>query len=481
MKLTKSRPPNAPRRAAAQFKYPTQRTFDVPSQGETTASPSRRVLVTLFMTLFFAFAYVHQESFREQIPVSRLDLLHALVLHKTLRIDAYHENTSNKAVHEGHYYSDKAPACVLLALPAFVAAKSLLTWCGVSLDSKSGWLISSWAACAGSLALVTALGGAALFAWLCRWVYPRYAYITTLGVFLGAAPLPYCTLLMPHGLTVGLLSIALMVGDVRVNQPSSAKLRILNFRDLLAGCCCGLALGCEYSAGVAVVGILLHLVIKSNLRRAFSLMLGMTPPLTLILVYHWLCFGSPFTLAYHHEAVFTQMHDGFFGIKWPPDVQIAFSLLFNRHVGLFFWSPVLLMVFVGYSRLFAISAGLFWITYLVPVIQIVAISAYFLPFGGGLLGSRLLAPILPLVALPTALGISKLPRIGCILALVSILMTMLATVVGLAVPFENHWKRVIEGKFSYNLGLIMGLSSHVSLLPLLLAIVLGVWLTWRQP
>lgn len=35
------------------------------------------------------------------------------------------------------------------------------------------------------------------------------ALITTLAVFLGAAPFPYATMLFSHGMVVGLLAIAL--------------------------------------------------------------------------------------------------------------------------------------------------------------------------------------------------------------------------------------------------------------------------------
>jgi hypothetical protein len=112
--------------------------------------------------------------------------------------------TPDKAIHEGHYYSDKAPGTVALAFPGFVLAALGLGALGVSLDSDTGWLVSSWVACASSLGFITALGGVALFAWLCRWTPPRAALITTLAVFLGAAPLPYATLMFSHALAVGL-------------------------------------------------------------------------------------------------------------------------------------------------------------------------------------------------------------------------------------------------------------------------------------
>src|SRR5487761_2342128 len=80
---------------------------------------------------------------------------------------------------------------------------------GLPLDSPKGWLASSWVACAGSVSILTALGGAALFAWLSRRVPARAALVTTLALFLGAAPLPYATMLFSHSMVVGLIAIAL--------------------------------------------------------------------------------------------------------------------------------------------------------------------------------------------------------------------------------------------------------------------------------
>jgi hypothetical protein len=51
-------------------------------------------------------------------PVSRFDLTRAIVEQHTLRIDAFADNTGDRAFKDGHWYSDKAPLPALLALPA---------------------------------------------------------------------------------------------------------------------------------------------------------------------------------------------------------------------------------------------------------------------------------------------------------------------------------------------------------------------------
>ena len=140
--------------------------------------------------------------------LSRLDLLHALA-HGTVSIDAYHTNTPDKAEHNGRFYSDKAPGTAALALPGFALSVGVLRLGGCALDTDTGWLFSSWIACLGSIAVVAALGGALMYSWLSKWTAPEPSLVTTLAIFLGAAPLPYATMMFSHALVVGLLTIAL--------------------------------------------------------------------------------------------------------------------------------------------------------------------------------------------------------------------------------------------------------------------------------
>jgi len=73
----------------------------------------------LFLSLFVPFVYFNHSDGWNQ--TARLAELHAIVLQGTLSIDKYHEVTGDKAVIAGHYYSEKAPAIVMLAVPAFAA------------------------------------------------------------------------------------------------------------------------------------------------------------------------------------------------------------------------------------------------------------------------------------------------------------------------------------------------------------------------
>src|SRR6058998_2391373 len=98
----------------------------------------------VLMLVFFvvSFVYAHQKHFDRASAASRLDLLYAVVLDRTLKIDKYHMNTPDTAEWQGHFYSDKAPGTVALALPVFGAATALMTSFGESRVTKVGWLSS---------------------------------------------------------------------------------------------------------------------------------------------------------------------------------------------------------------------------------------------------------------------------------------------------------------------------------------------------
>lgn len=80
----------------------------------------RRPFLISFALLWFGMAYIDQRQLNAPTLVSRENLLHALVAHRTVLIAAYHRNPSVKLVFDGRNCSDKAPgtvACGAWSLP----------------------------------------------------------------------------------------------------------------------------------------------------------------------------------------------------------------------------------------------------------------------------------------------------------------------------------------------------------------------------
>jgi hypothetical protein len=307
-------------------------------------------------------------------------------------------------------------------------------------------------------------------------------------------------MMFSHALVVGLVAIALWAIARQEEEGGSGVERgaliveagirrwfTANRWDLLAGFACGWALASEYTAGLVVAGFFCWLVLR-GWWRAFPFCLSAVPPLLLVPLYSWACFGSPFILPYSLNASFPQMKEGLYAIKWP-DAETAFHLLLDPARGLLFWTPFLAMTIVGYRRLAASKPALFWLTYTVPVIQIIVISGRRWDWPAGpTLGPRYLAPILPLLALPCALGVQRFPRFGIALAGYSILITTVATLTN-ASPlfpdhpnplFDLHIPMLLKGQLAPNLGTVCGLPPWLSVVVYYAILCGGIWWLWHR-
>src|SRR5579872_5538207 len=90
--------------------------------------PPRLQHATLVVLLLLScYAYFIPRSGRTDWAASgRADLVFAVADRGTLSIDAYHDNTGDKALYQGHYYSVGSIGPSLLALPAYLALRPAL-------------------------------------------------------------------------------------------------------------------------------------------------------------------------------------------------------------------------------------------------------------------------------------------------------------------------------------------------------------------
>jgi hypothetical protein len=208
----------------------------------------------------------------------------------------------------------------------------------------------------------------------------------------------------------------------------------------------------------------------------------------LIPIYSWACFGDPFILPYSLNASFPEMKRGLYAIQWP-DPEVALKLLFSPCRGLLFWSPFLVMAGFGYRELYWRFKPLFWLTYLVPLTQVAVISGRVWDWPAGpAFGPRYLAPMLPLLALPCAMGVQRFPKIGFGLAVYSIGVTTLATLTDACQDFDSHPNPLLdlniplflEGKFSPNIGAVIGLPPYTCVALFYAILIGGFWWLWRS-
>jgi hypothetical protein len=443
----------------------------------TLRTPLRAAYI-LSVIVYISCIYFHQRGYKSAIPASRLDLLHSVVEHGVLNIDTLHQNTPDKAFVNGHYYSDKAPGTALLALPFFAVASLALSWADCPSDSTLGWLVTSWLSCACSQAVLASTGAGALFIWLAKRVSMRAAFLASAGIAIGGAPVAYSSLMMSHSATFGLLAWSLCLSDPPHSQCS------IPWRSFLVGSCLGLTLAGEFSSGIVVIALLINIGLNGHLAYG-HILLGVLPGILIIFGYNLWCFDSLLAFGYHHQVVFKEMHLGFFGIGFPSWSNACY-LTFGSRQGLFVWSPVLLLAFVGFSVAPKCMRTLAQLSYASILLNIVFLSGYFLPTAGMTLGSRLLTPILVLLALPVAIGIERLPRIGYILTMLSVVVTLFMVSVEIRIPsvdvadiFLMAWRNLVRGRSSFSFAMLCGMPSLVGLGLLIVAVVTSTHLLAR--
>ena len=431
--------------------------------------------ILLVLAVLLPAAYVQPPWGYNQ--ATRLDVLQSLFGHGTIAIDAYHENTGDKALVGGRYFSDKAPGTVALAAPAFAAAWIVLHAFRLPVDRNPGWDIAAWITTAGSVGLLSALAALAFFLLMSRLLDRRSALIAAFAVFLGSVPFPYATMLFSHAATVALITFALWATDrsTGILVPRKAP----SFRhDIFAGLCLGMAVASEYTSALVVFGVWLCALLR-NRTSALHQAAAACLPLLLIPGNNFLISGSPLGLPYEHVKDFPGMRRGFFGVTFLPDVSVMWNLLFSQYRGLFFWSPFLLLAFPGYRELRNIHRGIFFVFLLMPLCTVIAISSYAYWTGGWALGPRHIASIVPMVAVAAALGYRRYPRTGTALAALSILLTGMATLIDPMPPEGNlaplvtlYLPAFLKGNFRPNLGTLLGLRGWLSLLALFVSFLL---------
>jgi hypothetical protein len=429
----------------------------------------------LFVALLVPFSYFnHNDGWNQGV---RLAELHAVVLKHTLRIDDYLSYTGDRALIGGHYYSEKAPAMVLLALPSFAAVVAIEKIAGLDPEQPPGRRFAEWAATVFSIGVITALGGTAFFALISTRADASTAVLSTFALFLGCITFPYATSLFAHAGTIGLLSIALW-GTL---GPCSAR------RDVIAGLAAGLAVASEYPAILpgAAIGLYLATVdFKRMLRFGFAAL----PAAALILLNNYAISGSPFKFSYGSNPLFPEITAvNTYGFN-RPDAAAIRAVLLGEYRGLLFWSPVMVMALPGVYYLFRAERAVALMTVAACALILLQVSSFYTWFGGNAIGPRYLAPALPFFGLAAAYGIKRFPEIGVILTLASVGLMLMVVAIAIdppgdvLTPFQSFYiARIEQHRFADNLGTLIGFPVWLSLIIPMLLPAFAAWKLSKDP
>jgi hypothetical protein len=480
-------------------------------------SSIRNRSLLIFGVTLFSYAYFYGGAGWNQN--SRFDLVRAIVEQGTLRIDAYHENTGDKAFANGHYYSDKAPGLALLAVPIAGLTRPLLRVAGQDPSSPRGLLDLAYCLTVFTVALPMAAACACLF-WIALQLGSSISASVFAALALGlATPMwAYSTLLWGHALAGACLVFAFACAlRLHGNRSRGGDL----FWGLALGLTAGWATVTEYPSAPAsamVAGLALALVWNSGPPRRWrvggSIAAGASICIVVLMAYQYAAFGSVFhpSYSYYPAGAFYWMKHGYLGLTYPR-IDVALKLLFSCRRGLLFSGPAVLAAPFGLRLLWKQPP-----THAAAVTA-VAIAAYYFLFhasfsswpAGWSYGPRYMSPGIPFLCL----GLAPLwdyarpvwrVIVGA-LAAAGVGLTLMAVSVGAQPPDEFHcplrqfycpsfW----AGRFSlnlgttlipaeqgtnqvhgaFNLGELVGLHGLASLIPLwsiwALAAVLWLWI-----
>jgi hypothetical protein len=316
---------------------------------QVSSASSRKSAFLLGLVAFLSFIYFYEGGGWNQN--SRFDLLRAIVENHTLQIDAFHENTQDKAHFQGHYYSDKAPGLVFLAVPLALVARPVLRAAGLDPSSPRGEVALSYVAGAGAVALPTALAGVCLFFLGLRFgAGSTGAAFGALMMCLGTPIWAYASLFWAHAL-VGACLLFALAAALKLGDGTGADFSWA----LAVGLAAGWATMTEYPAAPASAAMAFLALAQAwprgsaaRWRVLAGVSLGAGLCVVMLLSYLHAAFGAfrP-SYAYYDPNSFSFMQQqGYMGLTYPHPDRLL-KLLFGCSRGLFLASPVALAAAVG--------------------------------------------------------------------------------------------------------------------------------------
>jgi hypothetical protein len=443
---------------------------------------------------------------------SRLDLTFSIVEQRSLSIDAYHANTGDKLYVERHYYCDKAPGLSFAAVPVYAAVRPVLTSPALAplLDhmsqssamrdtlnpegagsnlQKVRFAFAHYVITVVLVCLPSALFGTLLYRFLVRFTSSLWSRLTlVLAYGLGTAAFPYASSFYGHQPGAILTFVAFFLA-FRVRSEDAPRWHLWPVGALL-----GYATITEYPTGLiaAVVGLYVVIGLR-DWKAALPVVFAASPPILLWMAYNQARFGTPLELGYQYHATMTQHAQagwaGLVGPRW----RSFWDITFSPDKGLFFRSPFLLLALPGLVILWRGKRHRLELACSLVIIlgYLLYASSFYDWEAGHTAGPRYLVAMLPfMLLLIVPLFDSKRWRwLTLALAGVSIVLVSAETMAGQHFPYQdlnNPWSEYIwpmwrSGDIARNLGMVIGLPSWYSLIPLLIIVFGGfLWLSHKR-
>jgi hypothetical protein len=466
-----------------------------------------KTAILIFFLFSIAFGYFYQDPGAN--GNSRLALTMSMVKEGKLNIDTFNSETggyksTDIASFNGKTYTDKAIGSSIFAAMIYFPIFKFLQVFNIALIPEAEKHLLTYLV----IGLPSAIAGTMMFL-LAEFISKRrfFAYGVTLALTLGTMAFPFSVIFFGHQLAATFLYYSVFLMYYLKTQ--SEKITKSLFITGLIGFFLGMAFLTEMTTAVAIVPLILYyFIIQMRRNQLRNPSVWIIPgicgliPLLVMFFYNYQVYGEPFVSGYQYlvdETFFQGMSQGFMGIG-RPSLHVLFYETFHPAQCIFWQSPVLLLSLIGGVMMLKNKST--WLELILAVQIIVSYllinAGYYMWWGGWSFGIRHVIPMLPFFSLLLAhLPYITLPVFG-LLATLSIGQMLIVCASNVLVPdkviqtiarldffsystiYNECLQMLQHGNFAWNMGNAwFGLSSWVSLIPLILLIGIVTILIWR--
>ncbi len=359
-------------------------------------------------------------------PWSRMAPIFAVVERGVLNIDPVVEagRTIDWSRRDGHYYSNKAPGPMFLAVPIYWAQHLVQEALGVPNDAPAARNVAQYVANLVSSVAPTLLALHLMWRLLVERLGagPEAAFVLTGTWAFGSLALPYTVVFMGHQTGAAFITIAVALILLEQGRAGGIRPRVFS----VAGAAAGMAAASDWFS-TPLAGVWTAFVAWRFPRGLLPWLAGAAVPAAAGMAYNAACFGSPLTTGFDPDL----LNPIFVSVARlePPSLSRLVELTVNPWRGLFYATPVFLMIFPGVERISAearrhpeivvAAAGV--------IVDLLLLAAFPAAYGGACIGPRYFTAALPLCILLMVPAARMMPRLLLVLGIASAVMMLAAT------------------------------------------------------
>jgi len=452
----------------------------------------------LFITLFIIYVFfINWYGWNEE---SNLSLTKSIVEENRLEIDSFHNLTGDRSVYQGHYYSDKSPGISFLATPVYGTWKliyyNLFPKRFVKTHESSSDYITTFHDSVpiftyidpgffglNAMFLVTAFTSSIFTALTAVLIYKmsknivkneNYRIVVTFAYGLGTLAFPYALHFMNHAASAFFSFFSFYLLYKMVKKDAGAKVASNSKRFLLAGVLIGFAAVVEPLLILTISLLLIYSLLGTKKEyyciKFLMFLLGLIIGISPLVIYNYTIFGDPlqFASSYIDRELYKSAYANFKSTNYYQVTEITkqqfvkysfvssldwvfkkfhlipsfnpyvfIRLLFFPYRGLVFYSPILLLSFLGLYWMFKKRKLEAIIIVLMLISFLFVISMRSNWWGGYCFGNRYLTPVVPFLIVPLLYAFDRIKsKLLFILILSLVVLSIFINFLGLQ-PAED--------------------------------------------